>query len=329
MTIGGWSAAATLEDMHWVPYVSQGSFYSVNVKALHVGDHLGATIDKSPIVDSGSTFTYLPKDAHAAIKSVFATQADKVPGVRNPEGTPHADIRDSFLCVQPPAEYAGPRMEEWQSLFPPLQLEMGNGVRLCMQPQNYLFLSSSAVNVWCVGLFPDSRMVIGAISLADFTVVFDHANNRLGFAKSDCDGSATTPACCGAKCYPLGRTSPSPLASPAPAAIVRTAAPSAASVTAAPSAASTGTTTTKQPSVAAKPANASSTEYESKPEPATFWQSGRDVLGVYFSLLAGFCSVFVCAGVWLWRGRRPVVDNNDEERVPLEDTEMMDEPGKP
>jgi hypothetical protein len=276
MTIGGYSPDLTLEDVQWVPYISQGSFYTVAVANLWVG---GVSVPTSavPIVDSGSTFTYLPRAVHAGAKAAFLAFCGgegKCPGARNPAGTPSQDIRDSFLCLSPPAGVSG-KDPAWLATFPPLDLEFGNQVRICVLPRNYLFLSSSAANAFCVGIFPDARMVIGAITLADFTVVFDHEQNRLGFAMSDCDGDqGNATGCCGAKCYPLFKRTPSP-----------------------------ATDVSLAPQLPDQDAGS----LANSTEPPDFWQAGPQVLSGYFFFMGMFFSVFAFLCLWLCCSRAPAL----------------------
>lgn len=119
------------------------------------------------------------------------------------------DIRDSIACIAPPVEYLNGTANWMKDNFPSIELEFGNGVRICMSPVTYFFLSNKQANSYCIGIFGDSKTVIGAISMAGFTVAFDYDSNRVGIARSDCDSLRTNGGakegdkeflCCGMNC---------------------------------------------------------------------------------------------------------------------------------
>ena len=62
VSIGGYSVDRTLEPMQWVPYRARGSFYAISLTKMYVNGQVlsGFGSAKAPIVDSGTTFTYVP-----------------------------------------------------------------------------------------------------------------------------------------------------------------------------------------------------------------------------------------------------------------------------
>lgn len=62
VAIGGYSEARSLEPMQWVTYTPRGSFYAIPLINMFVNGQplTGFGGAKSPIVDSGTTFTYVP-----------------------------------------------------------------------------------------------------------------------------------------------------------------------------------------------------------------------------------------------------------------------------
>lgn len=210
LTVGGVFHRPLLEDLQYVPLVDAGrAFYSVHVASILVDSQPVPSTASAPytsMLDSGSTFTYFPRQLHADTRLAvqgFCQQPNKCRGVLNPPGTPGEDVRDSIVCYSPPALDAGVTVADWLvSDFPQLAIQFDANTRMCLSPKSYFFKSTS--NVYCIGIFPDraSRMVIGAISMADFTVAFDAEHRRLGFAKANCDEGDTKRQmdCCGGKC---------------------------------------------------------------------------------------------------------------------------------
>ncbi|KAH9252196.1 hypothetical protein BASA81_009788 [Batrachochytrium salamandrivorans] len=208
LTVGGVFHRPLLEGLQYVPLVDAGrAFYSVNVMSIIVGSNPVASTSTqyTSMLDSGSTFTYFPRQLHANTRlavQAFCQQPNKCRGVLNPSSTPGEDIRDSLVCYSPPTLEGGMTVADWLvSDFPQLAIQFDANTRMCLSPKSYFFKSTS--NVYCIGIFPDraNRMVIGAISMADFTVAFDTENHRVGFAKANCDGDAKRQMdCCGGKC---------------------------------------------------------------------------------------------------------------------------------
>jgi hypothetical protein len=220
LTVGGYYHRLLVEDPIWVPFASAGMFYTVAITGVGVG---GTTIDYThtgalPIVDSGSTFTYFPSLIHAKVTQAFNDHcaiAGHGLGTRNPPGTPVEDIRDSIACFAPPANVDD--TDKWllQS-FPTISIKFGDQT-LCIPPPTYFFLSKRDTRSFCVGILKDSKFVLGAITMSDFTVIFDQDNKRVGFARSNCDGNREV-TCCSKKCpgssfqYPGTSVAPSSFA---------------------------------------------------------------------------------------------------------------------
>jgi len=169
-----------------------------------------------PIIDSGSTFTYFPAAVHAEVVkafNAFCLQPGKCTGTKNPPGTPHEDIRDSVACYAPPTDVK--EIDKWLlASFPTISLRFGDK-NLCIPPPTYFFLSKRDARSYCVGILRDVKFVIGALTMADFTVIFDLDNKRVGWARSDCDGNRNV-TCCGQPCpgssfvYPNSTQAPTP-----------------------------------------------------------------------------------------------------------------------
>ena len=207
LSVGGFSDAKHLEPLQWIPMEIHGTFYKVKVSGLFLGgkqigsDNLGL----NPIVDSGTTFTYLPADLFGEMRTAWDEYCAQDPenrclGEKNPTGTPHADARDALACYQPPSDGKGGYLadERWIKSFPDLQIGFASGQKVCIPALSYLFVSSGKLSVFCVGALRSTRFVIGAITMSDFNVVFDHGRSRIGWARADCDGNAIPDiSCCG------------------------------------------------------------------------------------------------------------------------------------
>ena len=220
LTVGGYYHHPLQEDLVWVPFASSGYFYTVSVQGISVNgvSAMPSNWFQSPIIDSGSTFTYLPRDAHAACSRLLDDNCSSGKcGQKNPPGTPTEDARDSLGCYGVPSSLPNSEIDSWLiETFPTISFKFANGASLCIPPPTYMFLSKRDPKIFCIGLLADSKMVLGAITMSDFTIVFDHEQNRVGFARSDCDGNRNV-TCCSKPCpgssfvYPSSKpTTPPP-----------------------------------------------------------------------------------------------------------------------
>lgn len=211
--VGGFDETRHLEPIQWTP-LTINQFYRVTIENVMMN---GQPVQFSqplsrPIVDSGTTFTYVEPHVADALKKAFqefCNQEGNCPGTANPATAHSEDIRDSIMCYAPPSDVDYSQdLDPWLEKFPSLELEFeayeGVKARICIPPGAYFFRSNQA---YCVGILRDSRssFVLGALTMGGFDYVFDHGNNRLGIARSICDktrdnepGTRTSTAeCCG------------------------------------------------------------------------------------------------------------------------------------
>jgi hypothetical protein len=284
-----------------------------------------------PIIDSGSSFTYVLTGVHNGMKQSFeafcqASGGKKCRGTRNPPGTVMADIRDSIACFSPPAGVGSSQdqIDDWlTSDFPTIEIEFASGpngkpARICISPRSYFWLSTPASQAWCIGIFPDAKVVIGAISMAEFTVIFDADRKRVGWARSDCDGDGkASQICCGnGRGGTCGMKSPKPTGVPTSPLAVGTSSditPTSVTmlVTDVPTSASVGT---------ASPSR--------EPKPKGFWQGDPIVLSGYFFFVGIFATAFMYGAWWFCCAKRNQVSfkaMNQVEPIQEYDSDLEEE----
>mmetsp|Transcript_3533 Transcript_3533/g.7973 ORF Transcript_3533/g.7973 Transcript_3533/m.7973 type:complete len:539 (+) Transcript_3533:263-1879(+) len=198
-------------------------FYSVHLKAIRVGSN---QLNVPPavyqrgyggVVDSGTTFLYLPAEAHAQFNQILeaevAKHPDRVrrvpsPDPRYPEDLCYAStpyLANALLFRQhgrgdqrqSEAEReaaAGALLE----VFPNITMEMAaagdptgaRSVEVQFSPANYLFrMASASAPGFCVGVYNngDAGVLLGSVLMRNHLVNFDLRNKRIGFAEYDCD----------------------------------------------------------------------------------------------------------------------------------------------
>ncbi|PNH07727.1 Aspartic proteinase-like protein 2, partial [Tetrabaena socialis] len=114
------------------------------------------------VLDSGTTFTYLPSDAFNVMAKAVGDYAE----AKGLKRTPGADPQYNDICWKgAPDEFQG-----LEQFFPPAEFVFGEGARLQLPPLRYLFLSKPSE--YCLGFFDNgnSGTLIGGVSVRDMVV---------------------------------------------------------------------------------------------------------------------------------------------------------------
>ncbi len=197
-------------------------FYSVRLQGIWVGSNrlnVPAQVFQrgyGGVVDSGTTFLYLPAEAHAQFNQILeaevARHSDKVrrvpsPDPRYPEDLCYAStpyLANALLFRQhgrapgAAAQEAEAAAEALLEAFPNVTMEMAaagdpaRSVEVGFSPANYLFrLPGASVSApgFCVGVYNngDAGVLLGSVLMRNHLVHFDLGNKRIGFADYDCD----------------------------------------------------------------------------------------------------------------------------------------------
>jgi len=137
------------EGVVWAAMDPDGS---VSASALAVGNVSVALGGLAALVDTGTSFVYLPASAFARVREAFAALEAAVPG-------------ESMYCTRAALER-----------FPVLRYVLDGGASISQAPGEYFY--EAAPGVRCVGIFADRRMVLGASALVNQHVYF--APGRFG-----------------------------------------------------------------------------------------------------------------------------------------------------
>ena len=189
-------APGGLEDDPRVVWTPQRSFarnpglYGVNLRGLGLGRNvlpLAGAAKEFVILDSGTTFLYLPSDLHHRFARQVLLQYDQAQ-TRLLVGREAARLRFENHCFR-----VGYGFAEVGAHFPPLKLLVegpgGATATVELGAQNYLFEHPTTSGVVCVGVLdngPDGGVVLGGITMADVLVMHDNENGRIGWLPRDC-----------------------------------------------------------------------------------------------------------------------------------------------
>ncbi|CAN8267785.1 unnamed protein product [Cochlearia groenlandica] len=182
MVLGKISPPFGMVFSHSDPFRSP--YYNIDLKQMHVA---GKSLNLNPkvfnekhgtVLDSGTTYAYFPKEAFHAIKDAVIKEIPSLKRIHGPD--PNYDD----ICFSG----AGRDVAEIHNFFPEIDMEFGNGQKLILSPENYLFRHTKVRGAYCLGIFPDrdSTTLLGGIVVRNTLVTYDRENDKLGFLKTNC-----------------------------------------------------------------------------------------------------------------------------------------------
>ncbi len=261
LSLGGIDTAHHKEPVAWQGFSTSSGFYTVQITEITAaGSHVyGAA---RSIVDSGTSFTYLPSGAFSQAQSKLQAAAGSVSGASK------VSVQGEGLC------YAFSNAGEQLAKMPGMAIKVGS-VTFNIAPEHLWFnMAWDGPKAFCLGVYNNGggSGVIGANAMMGYDVVFDLEQNRLGLAKSECvaPGAAQeigAPAA-SASAPPPSPSSKPPPASPSSAAAAASKAPPTASNAAAASASAAAVV-----SATPSPAVDSESRVDASPVANLDWQS--------------------------------------------------------
>ncbi|CAA6655235.1 unnamed protein product [Spirodela intermedia] len=202
MVLGGISPPPDMVFSYSDP--NRSPYYNLDLKEIHIAGKklpLDARIFNGKygtVLDSGTTYAYLPTTAFDSFRDAVMKHVDsllkQIPG-------PDPSYKD--ICFSG----AGSNVSHLSETFPEVDMVFGNGQKLSLSPENYLFRHSKVLGAYCLGIFKnenDPTTLLGGIIVRNTLVMYDRANQKVGFWKTNCsqlleklhfgDSSLLTPA---------------------------------------------------------------------------------------------------------------------------------------
>ncbi|XP_019150478.1 PREDICTED: aspartic proteinase-like protein 2 isoform X2 [Ipomoea nil] len=151
---------------------------SINGQPLPISSQVFATSsNRGTIIDSGTTLAYLAEEAYDPFVNAItqAVSASTRPLVA--KGT------QCYLTTSSVSD-----------IFPTVSLNFAGGASMMLKPEDYLLQQNSigGAAVWCIGfqkLQGQGITILGDLVLKDKIVVYDLANQRIGWTNYDCSTS--------------------------------------------------------------------------------------------------------------------------------------------
>ncbi|OIT33111.1 PREDICTED: aspartic proteinase-like protein 2 [Nicotiana attenuata] len=183
MVLGGVKPPADMDftksDFGHSPY------YNIDLKEIHVA---GKPLNLNPrvfggkhgtILDSGTTYAYLPEAAFAAFKNAVVKELHSLKQIEGPDPS----FKD--ICFSG----AGSNISELSKNFPHVDMVFSDGKKLTLSPENYLFQHFKVRGAYCLGIFQNGKnpvSLLGGIVVRNTLVTYDRENKRIGFWKTNC-----------------------------------------------------------------------------------------------------------------------------------------------
>ncbi|GAV58771.1 Asp domain-containing protein [Cephalotus follicularis] len=183
MVLGGLSPPSDMVFTFSDP--SRSSYYNIDLKEINVA---GKPLPLNPkvfdkkngaILDSGTTFAYLPEAAFVAFKDAIMKELGSLNQVRGPD----PNYKD--ICFLSPMS----DVSHLSKSFPVVEMVFGNGQKLLLSPENYLFRHSKVHGAFCLGIFQngkDPTTLLGGIVVRNTLVMYDREHSQIGLWKTNC-----------------------------------------------------------------------------------------------------------------------------------------------
>ncbi|ANM61443.1 Eukaryotic aspartyl protease family protein [Arabidopsis thaliana] len=170
--------------MVYSPLVPSQPHYNLNLLSIGVNGQMlpldaavfEASNTRGTIVDTGTTLTYLVKEAYDLFLNAISNSVSQLV-------TPIISNGEQCYLVS----------TSISDMFPSVSLNFAGGASMMLRPQDYLFHYGiyDGASMWCIGFqkAPEEQTILGDLVLKDKVFVYDLARQRIGWASYDCSMS--------------------------------------------------------------------------------------------------------------------------------------------
>lgn len=160
-------------------------YYNIELKEINVAGkplHVDPKVfdgKHGTVLDSGTTYAYLPEPAFLAFKRAIFNEVLHLRRIHGP------DPNYNDICFSG----AGSDVSELSKSFPSVAMVFSNGQNISLTPENYLFRHSKVRGAYCLGIFQngkDPTTLLGGIVVRNTLVTYDREHKQIGFWKTNC-----------------------------------------------------------------------------------------------------------------------------------------------
>lgn len=198
----GDSPASRQVELQYTPMLASKThpfYYTVKTQGISVNDSRldiakrVFSVGYGTVLDSGTTFTYIPTDAFNVFSEVVSNFAKK----KGLSLVPGPDPQYEDICFGGAPVHTD--ADALSSFFPVVVIHFQGNVRLKLGPLNYLFIHTFDSGKYCLGVFDNGMAgtLLGGITFRNILVQYDRKNKRIGFGEAKCKqlGQQFRPPC--------------------------------------------------------------------------------------------------------------------------------------
>lgn len=164
-------------EANWIPYSGSASYVVelTDIRFDGVGIGESSSTYRTTIIDSGTTFMYLPTGAYHKVLAKWQSSC--------PWGACSARVVKGPY----PDDYCYTATADEIERFGRSSLHFANGVAVDFGPASYAY--ELAAGKWCLGVFDNNHAgaVIGGANMRNHEVIFDREKRRVAFVPSNCE----------------------------------------------------------------------------------------------------------------------------------------------
>nr|CAD1837878.1 unnamed protein product [Ananas comosus var. bracteatus] len=180
MVLGGISSPRNMVFSNSDPVRSP--YYNIDLKEIHVAGKALRLDPRSSIEDTELSWIVEPRMSIYQHKLLWLLEILKLHSLKQIRG-PDPNYKD--ICFAG----AGRDVSDLSKTFPTVDMVFGNGQKLSLSPENYLFRHSKVEGAYCLGFFQngkDPTTLLGGIIVRNTLVTYDRQHERIGFWKTNC-----------------------------------------------------------------------------------------------------------------------------------------------
>lgn len=136
------------------------------------------TQSSNAFFDTGTTFLYLPSDLMDQFKKGFT----KYCGEKKHHCAGHESFKECYFWDR--SKF--PILNDFLRTFPPMTFFFNENIPYQWHPQDYMVLPLDSDVHYCVGAKTLTHVILGAIFMRNYDIVFDRTEKRIRFQRANC-----------------------------------------------------------------------------------------------------------------------------------------------
>ena len=189
LTFGDWNKALHAPkskpneiDCHHMNWMTQ---YHVRLSNIEIGKaDINYNFDRmnsqssNAFFDTGTTFLYLPSDLMDQFKKGFTDYCGK----HKHHCAGHETFKECYFWDR----HEHPILNDFLRTFPPMTFFFNDNIPYKWHPQDYMVQPLDSEVHYCVGAKTLTHVILGAIFMRNYDIVFDRTEKKIRFQRANC-----------------------------------------------------------------------------------------------------------------------------------------------